>query len=68
MDRRHQLKQFHHVLNTVEGKALMEELKSAWASADPLVPGYADVTGKNIGLLLAYQQLEIWMEGEGLHE
>lgn len=66
-ERRAQLKQFHHCLNTAEGKELMEELKKVWHDANPL-DETAQVMGFNVGLSEAYKQLEAWQQGEGLHD
>jgi hypothetical protein len=65
--RRHQLKQYHHLLNTEEGKELMRELKSAWHEANPLDPN-VQTMGFNLGLSEAYKQLEAWQEGQGLED
>ena len=65
--RRNQLKQFHYCLNTAEGQVLMKELKSAWATANPL-DSNAQTMGFNIGLGEAFKQLEAWQTGEGLNE
>ena len=53
---------FHRLLNTEDGQTLMAELKSVWASGNPLDTS-AQVMGFNVGLTEAYKQLEIWQSG-----
>lgn len=67
MERRDQLKAFHHLLNTAEGVMLMDELEKAWHTVNPLDP-IPQTMGFNIGLSEAFKQLEVWQRGEGLHE
>jgi hypothetical protein len=67
MSRRHQLKEFHYMLNTEHGKALMAELKLCWHDPSPLDDSI-QTTGFNIGLSEAYKQLEAWQIGEGLED
>ena len=63
--RRHRLKQFHYLLNTDEGVQLMKELKSAWATGNPMDNSVQHM-GFNIGLGEAYKQMEAWQNGVGL--
>ena len=65
--RKHKLKEFHHLLNTSEGTSLMAELKSAWASSNPIDDSPQHM-GFNIGLSEAYKQLEGWRDGTTLGE
>lgn len=67
MDRRSKLKAFHQLLNTGDGVLLMEELRAAWNSANPL-DAVPQTMGFNIGLSEAYKQLEVWQKGEGLDD
>lgn len=64
-NRRHQLKGFHHLLNTDEGKKLMVELESCWAIPNPL-DSNAQTMGYNVGLSEAYKQIKAWQDGQGL--
>jgi hypothetical protein len=65
--RRHQLKGFHHLLNTSEGVDMMEELQRSWAEPNPLDES-SSLTGFNIGLGEAYKQLAAWQAGKGLDD
>ena len=65
MERRDLLRSFRHVLNTNEGVLLMQELKSAWDTANPL-DSCASTMAFNVGLQQAYRQLEAWQQGDGL--
>lgn len=63
--RRHQLKDWHHMLNTEVGKGFVIELKSAWATANPLDDN-VQTMGFNVGLGEAYKQIASWQAGTGL--
>jgi hypothetical protein len=63
--RRLQLKAYHRILNSEDGKELMQELESSWLKGNPLDPNIQTM-GFNIGLGEAYKQLEAWQAGDGL--
>ena len=63
--RRHQLKEYHHILNSEAGRQMMDELQRCWADPNPLNDN-TQTTGFNIGLGEAYKQLKAWQNGEGL--
>lgn len=63
--RRHQLKEYHYLLNTEAGRKMVVELRSAWATANPLDQN-TQTMGFNVGLGEAYKQLEAWQAGDGL--
>ena len=66
-ERRSDLKQFHHLLNTAEGAFMMEELRRSWLDGNPL-DSCPQTMGFNIGLAEAYKQLAAWQTGEGLED
>lgn len=63
--RRHRLKEWHHMLNTEVGKDFVLELKSAWATANPLDVN-VQTMGFNVGLGEAYKQIASWQAGDSL--
>ena len=67
-ERKKQLIKFYNCLNTADGKALMQELRSICYEAKHIDPNPI-LAGHNLGLLEVYKQLESWQRGDRIdHE
>lgn len=65
IDRGAQLAKFHSLLNTDDGKELMDDLRIAWGSANPFNSDIA-VMAYNTALLEAFRVLDAYQTAEEL--